>query len=68
MWIEVDTHASNTRISMYSSHSTCVEVDWSGIKLNSIPFHSNTCGFMWIHIYPNKARYKVQQKLMPTCK
>ena len=40
---------------MYSSQSTCVEVDWSGIKLNSIPFHSNTCGLRWIHMHPNKA-------------
>jgi len=31
---------------MYSSRSTCVEVDWSEIKLSSIPFHSNT----WIEV------------------
>jgi hypothetical protein len=41
---------------MYSSQSTCVEVDWSGIKLSFIPFHSNTCGLKWIHMHPNKAR------------
>jgi hypothetical protein len=40
---------------MYSSQSPCVEVDWSGINLNSIPFHSNTRGLRWIHIHPNKA-------------
>jgi hypothetical protein len=40
---------------MYSSQSTCVEVDWSGIKLNSIPFHPNTCGLILIHMHPNKA-------------
>ena len=40
---------------MYSSQFTCVEVDWSGIELNSIPFHSNTCGLRWIHMHPNKA-------------
>ena len=40
---------------MYSSQSICVEVDWSGIELNSIPFHSNTCGLRWIHMHPNKA-------------
>jgi hypothetical protein len=51
MWIEVDT---NKDVHVFVSiHS--VEVDWSGIKLNSIPFHSNTCGLMWIHIHPNKA-------------
>jgi len=38
-----------------SSQSTCVEVDWSGIKLSSIPFHSNTCELKRIHMYPNKA-------------
>ena len=40
---------------MYSSQSTCVEVDWSGLKLSSIPFHSNTCGLESIHMHPNKA-------------
>ena len=33
----------------------CVEVDWSGIKLSSLPFHSNTCGLEWIHMHANKA-------------
>jgi hypothetical protein len=40
---------------MYSSQSTCVKVDWNGIKLNSISFHSNTCGLRWIHVHPNNA-------------
>ena len=40
---------------MYSSQSTCVKVDWSEIKLCSIPFHSNICGLKWIHMHPNKA-------------
>jgi hypothetical protein len=40
---------------MNSSQYTCVEVDWSGIELNSIQFHSNTCGLRWIHMIPNKA-------------
>ena len=39
---------------MYSFQSTCVEMDWGGIKLNSIPFHSNTCGLRWIHMYPKR--------------
>jgi len=42
---------------MYSSQSTCVEVDWSGIKLNFIPFHFNICRLRWIHMHPNKVRY-----------
>jgi hypothetical protein len=29
---------------IYSSQFTCVEMDWSRIKLNSISFYSNTCG------------------------
>jgi hypothetical protein len=36
-------------------YSTCVEVDRSGIKLSSIPIHSNTYGSKWIHMYPKKA-------------
>jgi hypothetical protein len=40
---------------MYLSESTCVGVVWSGIKLNSIPMHSTTCGLKWIHMHPNKA-------------
>ena len=43
-----------TEMRMYLSQSTCVEVDWSGIKLNFIPFHSNTCGLKWTHMHPNK--------------
>jgi hypothetical protein len=39
---------------VYSSQSTCVEVDWSGIKLNFILFHSNTCRLKGIHMHPNK--------------
>jgi hypothetical protein len=34
---------------MYSSQSTYVEVDWSGIKLNYISFYFNTRGLRWIH-------------------
>ena len=40
---------------MYSSKSTCIEVDWSGIELNSILLHRNTCGLKWIYMRPNKA-------------
>jgi len=40
---------------VYPSQSTYVEVYWSGIKLSFIPIHSNTCGFKWIHMHPNKA-------------
>ena len=40
---------------MYSSQSTCVEVDWSEIELNFVSFHSDTCGLRWIHMHPNKA-------------
>jgi hypothetical protein len=40
---------------MYSSQSTRVEVDYSGIKLNFISFHSNTRGLRWIYLHPNKA-------------
>jgi hypothetical protein len=32
---------------IYSSQSTYVGVDWSGIKLNFIPLE-------WIHMHPNK--------------
>jgi hypothetical protein len=35
---------------MYSSQPTCVEVNWSEIKLNSIPIYSNTYGSKSIHI------------------
>jgi hypothetical protein len=34
---------------VYSSQSTCVEVDWSKIELNFIPFHSSLCELKWIH-------------------
>jgi len=37
---------------MYLSQSAWVEVDWSGVKLNFIPFHSNTYG---LNMHPNKA-------------
>jgi hypothetical protein len=40
---------------MYSSQSTYVDVDWSGIKPSSILFHFNTHGLRWIHVHPNKA-------------
>jgi hypothetical protein len=40
---------------MYSSQSTCVKADWNRIKLNFIPFYSNTCGLKWIHLHSNKA-------------
>jgi hypothetical protein len=43
---------------IYSSQSTCVEVDWSEIKLNSIPFHSNICRSRWTHMHPNKPEYR----------
>jgi hypothetical protein len=46
---------------MYSSQSTCVGVNWSGIKLNSIPVHSTTCGLKWIHMHPNKALRQKQR-------
>ena len=43
-WFWVGIHLGLIWVRVYSSQSTCVEVDWSGIKLNSIQFHSNTCG------------------------
>jgi hypothetical protein len=36
---------------MYSSQSTCIEVDWSGIKLSSIPPLQHICRLKSIHIY-----------------
>ena len=36
---------------MYSSRSTCIEVDRSGIKLNYVSFYSNTYELNWKHIY-----------------
>ena len=42
---------------MYLSQSTCVEVDWSGIKLSSIPFHSNTYGLKLIHMHQTMSKY-----------
>ena len=32
---------------MYSSQSTCVQMDWSAIELSFIPIHSN---HMWIEV------------------
>ena len=42
---------------MYSSQSTCVEVDSSGIKLSSIPFHSNT----WIEVDTHSSKQGLKE-------
>jgi hypothetical protein len=41
---------------MYSSQSICVDEDWSGIKLNSISFYSNTYELTWIHVRASELR------------
>ena len=38
-------------------------MDWSVIKLNSILFHSNTCGLRCIHMHPNKSGFLPVQGL-----
>jgi hypothetical protein len=46
---------------MYSSQFIRVEVDWSVIKLNFIPFHSNTCGLGLIRMHQTSP--KVDRRL-----
>ena len=43
---------------MYLSQSICIEVNWSGIKLNSILFHSYTYKLRWIHMHQTKPKFE----------
>jgi len=76
-YVSLPCHCSNTCyhhlglvwMLLDSSQSTCVGVDWIGVKFSSssTSIHLNTCGLMRIRLHPNKALPVIKLLYYPRC-